>query len=415
MTPAPDPHELPGFWPSDAYDRSSSDWEANQRARTLELFKAHVYGRTPPGGELAQVDLRSRREGALGGSATRTESLLTFAGPRGSIAVALLVYVPVEADSRRPVPAFLGLNFQGNHATSTEGDLDVLTPGVGMNSEGWPVGRGAEARRWPFSTIVQRGYAVATLHYEQLEVDSPGMPTHGVRGLFDDDDAFSGVRGVRNPQAWGSIGAWAWGLSRALDALNTFEEIDGENVFAVGHSRLGKTALWASAQDQRFRGVISNESGCGGASLFRHRGPEDIRVLTSARPQWFAPAFSGYQDADDELPVDQHQLLALQAPRPTHVASATVDPGADPHGEYLSTLHASPMFQLYGLQGTLPAGVTAPGDDLPVTDALDLPLPPVGVRIGGELSYHLRDGEHDMLAEDWDHFLDFADDAIRAE
>jgi hypothetical protein len=259
--------------------------------------------------------------------------------------------------------------------------------------------RGAKARRWPYEQILARGYAVATAYYEEIEIDAPGNAAAGVRGIFAEDKA--------DPESWGAIGAWAWGLSRLFDALDAFAATAA--VFAVGHSRLGKTALWAAAQDERFAAVISNDSGCGGASLFRHKGVEDIAVITSAQPHWFAPGFADYRNAEETLPVDQHQLLALQAPRPTHVASATRDPGADPYGEYLATLHASPIFERYGLTGPLPAGTIAPGADLEPARALAQPWPAPGHRVGRQLSYHLRDGEHDILAEDWAHFLDFAD------
>ncbi|MBO0702448.1 MAG: hypothetical protein J2P38_05920, partial [Candidatus Dormibacteraeota bacterium] len=213
--------------------------------------------------------------------------------------------------------------------------------------------------------------------------------------------------------SWGAIGGWAWGLSRALDALEAMPEVQASAVIAVGHSRLGKTALWAAAQDRRFAGVVSNDSGCGGASLFRHRGVEDIEVITSVRPHWFAGNFLAYRNAEERLPVDQHQLLALLAPRATHVASASRDAGADPRGEFLSTLHATPIFELYGQRGTLPPGSTQPGADLDATVAQAVPSPPCGIRTGGRLSYHLREGDHDLLAEDWRHMLDFADENVR--
>jgi Glucuronyl esterase, fungi len=143
-------------------------------------------------------------------------------------------------------------------------------------------------------------------------------------------------------------------LSRALDALAQLSEVDATAVIAVGHSRLGKAALWAAATDQRFAGVVSSDSGCGGASLFRHRVGEDIAAITSTFPHSFARRFADYRDAPDELPIDQHHLLALVAPRLTHVASASRDEHADPYGELLSTLHATPVFELYGHQGPPP-------------------------------------------------------------
>lgn len=406
MTPAP--YHLPGLWPRDnPQGPSVAAWESTRRGQLVGSFASHVYGHTPDGGGLGDISVHSRRDDALDGSARRIEADLTLVGPKGTRTASLLVYLPAAASALRPVPAVLGLNFSGNHATATEPDVCVPTASerIGAAHQQRVAHHGAEARRWPYAQIVARGYAVATLWYEELEVDLPGFASAGVRGLFDGS-------ADRDTQGWGAIGAWAWGLSRALDALTQFAEIDASAILAVGHSRLGKTALWAAAQDPRFAGVVSNESGCGGASLFRHKGIEDIRVITSVRPHWFAQGFADYRDAEERLPVDQHQLLALQAPRPTHVASASRDHGADPRGEFLSTLHASPVFELYGHRGTLTPGSVAPGHDLPAAAAGVVADPAPGTRIGGRLSYHLRDGEHDMLAEDWAHVLDFADENL---
>lgn len=394
---------VPNLWsPDKGSDQSIDRWESRRRSELLRLFADQVYGRTPPGGRIDDLTMDSRNDHALNGSAIRIEADLVLVGPAGARTVSLLIYAPASA-AGHPAPAFLGLNFQGNHAISPEPDVRLAATAEAIDAahRRTPAGRGAESRRWPLKQILGRGYAVATIWYEELEIDLPGHPESGVRGLF--------PRGFERPSDdWGAIGAWAWGLSRALDALTEIPEIDEQQVVAIGHSRLGKTALWAAAQDQRFAGVISNESGCGGASLFRHHSIEDIEVITSARPHWFAPRFSDYRGIDEQLPVDQHQLLALQAPRITHVGSALHDAGADPTGEFLSTLYASPIFELYGCQGTRPAGSDrADVDQLLQRDAAI--LPPADEVIGGRLSYHLRDGEHDMLAEDWKHILAVTD------
>ncbi|HEY2670442.1 MAG TPA: hypothetical protein VGJ07_08720, partial [Rugosimonospora sp.] len=398
-----------GFWSQGSRRQPSvALWESTRRGQLVDSFASHVYGYTPDGGGLGDISVHTRRDDALDGSAARIEADLTLAGPKGTRTASLLAYIPAAASALRPVPALLGLNFVGNHATATEPDVCTPTSGERIGAaHGQRIAQhGAQARRWPYSLIVGRGYGVATLWYEEIEIDLPGFASAGVRGLF-------GECADRDAQGWGAIGAWAWGLSRALDALSQLSEIDGSSIVAVGHSRLGKAALWAAAQDERFAGVISNESGCGGASLFRHKGIEDIGVITSVRPHWFAQRFADYRYAEERLPVDQHQLLALQAPRPTHVASASRDAGADPRGEFLSTLHASPVFELYGHRGTLARGSVAPGHDLLADTAVAVAVPTPGTRIGGRLSYHLRDGEHDMLAEDWVHILDFADDNLR--
>lgn len=409
MSGQPNEYDLPSLWPPGNAGRpTAASWDA-RRAQLLQAFASQVYGRTPEGGGLGEVTVRTRRDDALGGCGSRIEADLTMVGPRGTSTASLLVYLPAAAPAAGPVPALVGLNFEGNHATTTEPDVRIAPAAerIGAAHRQAVAQRGAQAHRWPYAQILRRGYAVATLWYEEIEIDLPGFAEDGIRGLF-------GQSSHRDAGDWGAIGAWAWGLSRARDALAQFAEIDASAVIAVGHSRLGKTALWAAAQDQRFAAVVSNGSGCGGASLFRHKGIEDIKVLTSARPHWFARRFAEYQGAEERLPVDQHQLLALVAPRPTHVGSASRDAGADPYGELLSTLHASPVFELYGHRGTLPPEAVPPGRDLPAALAAAVATPTIGTRVGGRLSYHLREGEHDMLAEDWMHILDFADENIAA-
>ena len=375
----------PGFWRSSEDTPSVRLWESERRGEIAEQFGSFVYGRTPAGGGLGDFVQRRRTTAADG--ATRIEATLTMEGPSRTMQASLLLHLPSDAGPARPVPAFLGLNSQGNHATVADSEVGLSrAAGRIAAAHGEQVSpRGAEGRRWPYSLILGRGYAVATLWYEELEVDLPGFAAQGVRGLFGDPDA-------RSADSWGAIGGWAWGLSRALDALAMIPEVASSAVIAVGHSRLGKTALWAAAQDRRFAGVVSNDSGCGGASLFRHRGVEDIAVITSVRPHWFGPNLAAYRNADDRLPVDQHLLLALLAPRPAHVGSASRDPGADPRGEFLSTVHATPMFELYGHRGTVAGGSTKAGTDVDARAAQAVPTPPPGVRWGGTLSYHLREG-----------------------
>lgn len=349
-----------------------------RRGELLEAFARHVYGRTPAGGSTAGVEDRGT-EAVRGGH--RSDLDVTVAGPLGERVVPVLVHVPEGATG--PVPVVIGLNFAGNHTTTA-------APGVRIHRNA-ETERGARASRWPYGEILGRGYAVATAHYDDVEVDAPGHASDGVRGLFLHDPA--------DPEGWGAIGAWAWGLGRILDAVAEVPGIDPAAAVAIGHSRLGKAALWAGAQDERFAVVVSNDSGCGGAALHRHHGPgkETIAAITTNFPHWFAPGFAGYADREDDLPVDAHQLLALIAPRALHVASAVEDAWADPLGEYLATVAASPAYESFALTGTRVEG------EEPVS------LPTVGRRVGGRLSYHVRSGGHDLTAEDWGQALDAAD------
>lgn len=393
-------YTLPSLWGSHEGPRTAAAWDA-RRQELVELFASEVYGRTPSGGGVGEVKVRSVDPAALGGLATCQQMTVTLAGPLGARTASLLLYLPNTASA--PVGCFVGLNFKGNHATSADPAIDI--------SDGWmpaPSARGEAARRWPAGLVIERGYALATMHYSELEPDAPGRAAEGVRGLFETEQALQ----ARAGDAWGAVGAWAWGLSRILDVLIATPGIDGKRIIVHGHSRLGKAALWSAVQDRRFAGVVSNDSGCAGASLTRHVSGETIAMITRDFPHWFAPNLAGYGDRIDALPVDQHQLLAAMAPRPVHVASATLDAHADPRGEFLSTLHASPVFSLHGHDGTLADPAIPPGEDVPFDTARRVAMPLVGTRIGGRLSYHLREGGHDVLAEDWAHFLDFADEQL---
>jgi hypothetical protein len=313
---------------------------------------------------------------------------MTVQGPRGALDIPLAIVEPPEASSPAGAPVFLGMNIVGNHAIAS-------VPGVPL--DGWmPVA-------WPLRAIVKRGFAVATMFNESVEPDQPGAAWCGVRGLFEPPDDLD----AQGATQWGALGAWAWALSRAREAIEAIPDLDGDRVIVHGHSRLGKTALWAAAQDERFAGAISSESGLGGASLTRHPEGEDASSAAQQFPHWFCGNYSASAADGAELPVDQHQLLALIAPRPLHVASADRDRHADPEGEFLATLHASPAYELFGYAGTLPSHFRRKGFDLSPEEAATVLRPALDRRIGDRLSYHVRQGRHGVTEFDWSIFLEF--------
>jgi len=373
---------------------SPDEWRA-RRSETLRLFEAHVYGRSPgPPQAMRFVGVEST-ERALAGLATRRQVRVLLDGTESGPAFELLLYVPRAA--RRPVPAFLGLNFGGNHTVHQDPGIRMskawMRDGAGVvDHRATAASRGSAAAAWPLERILERGYALATVYYGDLEPDHEGGWREGVRARIG-----PGTRGRFATDDWGAIGAWAWALQRALDYLETDPDVDGRRVAAIGHSRLGKAALWAGAQDERFAMVISNDSGEGGAALARRKFGERTEDITSAFPHWFCGRYREYAGREEALPVDQHQLLSLVAPRPLYVASATEDLWADPRGEFLAAKAAEPVYRLLGREGL---GVAEP-------PAPDRP-------VGGSIGYHLRSGKHALTAYDWEQYLDFADRHLRS-
>ena len=370
--------------------RSAQDW-SRRRAEILDLFQQYVYGVVP----VSQIRFRARTDSvepdALDGKAVRKLVTLTASGNRRERQIELLIYLPKRTAGSQPIPAFVGLNFNGNHTVQPDPEIPLTKSWV-RNGDGIRDNRataemrGKQAGRWPIDRIVDRGYGVVTAYYGDIDPDFDDGFQNGVHALFPDD------ANIDQGSKWGSIATWAWGLSRIMDYIESDDAFDSSRIAVMGHSRLGKTSLWAGASDERFAMVVSNNSGCGGAALSRRRYGESVKRINTSFPHWFCDNFTKYNHNEDACPVDQHMLIALIGPRPVLICSAEEDRWADPHGELLSGLHASPVYQLLHADGM--AASTMPNLNEPIMS-----------RIG----YHIRPGRHDVLPEDWDVYMDFAD------
>jgi len=231
---------------------------------------------------------------------------------------------------------------------------------------------------------LKRGYGVATMYAGDITPDYPGSDTIGVQAIY--------PKIKKRGDNFAGMAAWAWGLSRAMDYFETDPQIDPKKVILFGTSRMGKAALWAGANDQRFAMVISNESGAGGAKLFHHWYQENIHRLCTVFPQWFCHNFRKYIGRDTVLPFDQNMMMALIAPRPLLIASAVGAKICDPYGEFLGAKAVSPIYRFLGTKG------------LPITT-----LPAINHPDFGQVGYYIRSGKHDITPYDWEQFINFAD------
>ena len=361
---------------------SLRQWERVHRPAIYNFFETEVYGRMPEKQVPIRYELLSEGE-ALGGKAVRREVAMHIEGM--PTPVPILMYIPSNATGA--VPAFLGMNFKGNHQINADPEITISVNAPKGAELGSDPERGAATSRWPLEMLMDNGYALVTIYRGDVDPDFDDGFQNGVHPLFYKE-------GQTAPAAdeWGTIAAWAWSLSRVMDYLEQDKDIDHKRVAVIGHSRLGKTSLWAGATDPRFAIVISNDSGCGGAALSMRKHGETVEAINKNFPHWFCDNYNAYRNNEEALMVDQQGLLALIAPRPLYVASAVEDDWADPEGEYLSALYASPVYELYGKKGL--------ASPMP---AVDSPM------MEGDVAYHIRKGGHDINLYDWTQYVKFAD------
>ena len=385
---------------------TTQQWKTVRRPEIYKMFAEGVYGVLPPKFETMTFTVENVKKDALNGKATRKEVVINFNGQPDGVKARMLIYVPNDRPEGKKVPAFLGLNFRGNHTVTEEEDVTITEAWVPnepkegrVNNKSTEKSRGKYQERlrsrWPIDQIINRGYALCTLYMGEIAPDAISEYTKsGVATLFPQKE-------VKDGSEWNAISMWAWGLSCALDYLQTDPDIDGTKVAVIGHSRLGKTALWAGASDERFALVISNESGEGGASLFRRPVGAGMRILRNDYHSfWFCDNLFKYVDKENEMPFDMHELIALQAPRPVYVASASLDIWADPKGEYLAACYAEPVYKLF-YENPLGSDVAPPK------------MPSLDNPVGGIIHYHVRTGKHDITPWDWERYMDFADKYLK--
>lgn len=367
--------------------KTVEDWRGRRRPELLKVFEEGMYGKAPARPAVVYEVLEEGTV-ALDGKARRKQVRVYFSGKKEGPAMDVLLYVPAAAGG--PVPFFWGLNFQGNHTVSLDPGIQLPRkleegPGKARAKPLKEFARGAQADRWQVEWVLSQGYGTATAWYEDIDPDYDDGFKNGVHALFPDIEA------KRDGTTWGSLAAWAWALSLGMDYLEKESWCDARYVALHGHSRLGKAAIWAGAQDERFDVVISNNSGCGGAALSKREFGETVGRINTSFPHWFAGSFKQWNGREAAMPFDQHQLLALVAPRGLLVCSAEEDKWADPEGELTATKQASPAFELYGAKG----------------------LPPETTRVNLAVSasnpgYWQRPGKHDVTDLDWKRWTAFA-------
>lgn len=369
------PHyDLPPLFVTTAGRRITTpeEWRTVRRPEILGLFGNLIYGRVPePASPLEQeFEVVAIDDGFMGGKATRKDVKIHFRTAKGEVSMHFLVFVPNGTD--KPAPAFLKHSFnntQGHDFNVSESRPDHLRNG------------------WPLGQILDAGFGLCAAYHQDLVRHNEVEFLNGIHKLFYPE-------GQSFPKAheWGVLSACAWGAMRGMDYLETDNDIDHTRIAVMGHSKMGKAALWTAAQDERFALAISAQSGCAGAALWRRKSGETLKKMVTRFPYWLCRNAWKFIEQEDDLPIDQHMLLACVAPRPVYVHSGVEDTWADGRGEYLSAYHASAVYDLLGKSGLKSEASPEVGKAI----------------IESDVGYHLREGGHSIEPYDWDRFIEFA-------
>jgi hypothetical protein len=374
---------------------SAAQWRQQRRPELEALFQHYMYGAIPPQPGSLQVESLVEYGDFLGGKA-RLRLVTLRTGRDGAPRIDLLLVLPNFQYGPRPV--FLGMNFCGNQAITDDPRVPLARGWVPSICKGCSNNVASEASRlattndwpkneWPLDRIIGRGYAFAGFYSGDIDPDRADVSDGLYRWLAGGDAARNGAADR------GTIAAWAWGFQRCVDYLATLPELDPNHIAVVGHSRNGKAALLAAAFDERIALVVAHQAGCGGSAPSRGKVGEQLSNINGKFPHWFNAEFKTFNAAPERLPFDQHELVALCAPRAVLFSNGRADQWANPAGQFEVLKAADPVYRLLGVDG-LGTGTT---------------LPPPGALTGGRLGYYLREGGHAMTASDWEAFLDFAE------
>jgi hypothetical protein len=365
--------------------RNAKTWWTKRRPQIVEMFETHQYGRDPGRPADEKFAVTDQGTPALNGKAIREQVTISFSKDLSWPRIHLLIYLP--ATQHKPVPMFFTINFSAvQNAVDDPGITpdEVWDPKTNTRIEP-PKGRGFG--RIDVEPLLDAGFGVATFYYGDIDPDYPSGFANGIRARY-----LKAGQTDRAPDDWGSIAAWAWGMSRVEDYFETDKRIDARRVAIHGVSRLGKTVMWAGAHDQRFAAVIASCSGEGGAALSRRNYGETIAHLTAASryPYQFAMNYAKYAGFPDTAPMDANLLIALIAPRPLLLQTGDADLWSDPKGEFLAAVAAGPVYKLLGKDGL---------------DTIEWPA--AGHPILHDLAYSMHEGGHGMVPSDWDVYLQF--------